>query len=286
MIPTSDEIANEIRMRSLYDSGPFILVEGSSDATFFRCQMTVNIENIIPTFGWERLFDAIVKLSKDLQDRTIGLIDLDYREIVKTRPKPANVFTTDSHDLETMMFNSDAFRKVLIQKSSKKKVEKYPSGSRGIKNTIIKLAKSIGYLRFYSQYKGKHYSFNGMDIEKYVKRNDLTFSKSKFISHLRGKNPKNHSMPNDILRQSIVECRKVAILRDPYRLCCGHDLMKIMAIGLKSMWGSYNAKEIYGDVLEESFMLAYTCQMFSKTNLFRQISVWFTDKGYCKPWVS
>lgn len=121
MIPTSDEIANEIRMRSLYDSGPFILVEGSSDAIFFRCQMTVNIENIIPTFGWERLFDAIVKLSKGLQDRTIGLIDLDYRGIVETRPKPENVFTTDSHDLETMMFKSDAFRKVLIQKSSKKK---------------------------------------------------------------------------------------------------------------------------------------------------------------------
>lgn len=286
MIPTSDEIANEIRMRSLYDSGPFILVEGSSDATFFSYHMTVNIENIVPTFGWESMFDVIVSLSIDLQDKTIGLIDLDYRGIVQTRPKPANVFTTDSHDLETMMFSSNVFRKVLIQKSSKQKVKAYPLESRGVKNTIIELAKFIGYLRFYSQYKGKHYSFDEMDIEKFIRRNDLYFSESKFTSHLRGNNPQNSSMPNDILKQCIAECNKVAILNNPYMLCCGHDLVEIMAIGLKSLWGSYSAREISGKMLEDSFMLAYTCQMFSQTNLFRQISDWFNDKGYCEPWES
>jgi hypothetical protein len=285
MIPTSTEIAGEIRMRSLYDSGPFILVEGCSDASFLRCQTTVNIENIIPTFGWERLFAVMARLPKNLRNRTIGLIDLDYRGIVQSRPKPKNVFTTDFHDLETMMFGSDAFRKVLIQKSSRDKVTKYPRGSRGIKTTIIELAKSIGYLRFYSEYTGKHYSFDEMDIEKYIKRSDLTFSENKFISHLRGNNSKNHSMPNDVLRQATAECSKVKTLRNPYRLCCGHDLMGIMATGLKSLWGTYNAKEISGRVLEESFMLAYTCQMFSKTKLFQQIGVWFDAKGYNQPWV-
>jgi len=286
MIPTSDEIANEIRMRSLYDNGPFILVEGSSDATFFSYHMTVNIENIVPTFGWESLFDVIESLSTDLQDKTIGLVDLDYRGIVKTRPKPKNVFTTDSHDLETMMFSTDVFRKVLIQKASKQKVRAHPLESCGVKKTIIELAKFIGHLRFYSQYKGKHYSFDEMDIEKFINRKDLSFSESKFTSHLRGNNPKNYSMPNDILRQSIAECKKVAILSNPYRLCCGHDLIEIMAIGLQSLWGSYSASGISGKMLEDSFMLAYTCQMFSKTTLFQQISDWFNDKGYYEPWES
>jgi hypothetical protein len=286
MIQTSDEIANEIRMRSLYDRGPFILVEGSSDAIFFSYHMTANIENIIPTFGWERMFDVIVSLPTELQDKTIGLIDLDYRDIVRTRPKPANVFTTDSHDLETMMFSSNAFQKVLIHKSSKQKVKAYPSGSRGVKKAIIKLAKFIGYVRFYSQYKGKHYSFDEMHIEKFIRRNDLCFSESKFTSHLRSNNPQNSSIPNKILKPCIVECNKVAILNNPYMLCCGHDLMEIMAIGLKSMWGSFSAREISGKLLEDSFMLAYTCGMFSQTNLFRQISDWFNDRGYCEPWKS
>jgi hypothetical protein len=286
MIPTSDEIANEIRMRSLYDSGPFILVEGSSDVTFFSHHMTANIENIIPTFGWESLFDVIVSLSADLQDKTIGVIDRDYRGIVQARPKPANVFTTDSHDLETMMFSSNAFQKVLIQKSSKQKVKAYPSEGRGVKKTIIKLAGFIGYLRFYSQYKGKNYSFDEMDIEKFIRRKDLYFSESKFTSHLRSNNPKNSSIPNKILKTCIAECNKVAILNNPYMLCCGHDLTEIMAMGLKSLWGSYSAREISGKLLEDSFMLAYTSHMFSETNLFRQISDWFNDRGYYELWES
>ncbi len=117
-IPTSEEIANEIRMRSVNYTGPFLLVEGSSDVTFFSHHMTMGIENIIPAFGWENLVEATIILEREGSVRILGVVDLDYRGIVATASLPANVVTTDSHDLETMMFSSNAFQKVLRQKSS------------------------------------------------------------------------------------------------------------------------------------------------------------------------
>lgn len=282
--PTSEEIANEIRMRSVYYTGPFLLVEGSSDVTFFSHHMTIEIENIIPAFGWENLAEAMIILQKEGLVRILVVIDLDYRGIVATPSLPANAVTTDSHDLETMMFSSNAFQKVLRQKSSSHKVKLYPSGSRGIKKTILKLASSIGCLRYYSQLKGKQYSFDEMDIEKFVDRSAMSFSDSRFVSHLRGISPSNNSMPNHILKNALAETKKVPILSNPYRLCCGHDMMEIMAIGLKSLWGSYSSRELTGQALEGLFMLAYSHQMFRATDLFRQMSDWFEDNGYTAPW--
>lgn len=283
MIPTAEEIANEIRMRCVDTTGPFLLVEGSSDVTFFSHHITLEIENIIPSFGWENLVDAMTILQEEGLINILGVIDRDYRGIVATANLPEDIVTTDSHDLETMMFSSNAFQKVLRQKSSSHKVRVYPSGVRGIKREILKLARPIGCLRFYSQFKGKPYSFNEMDIEKFIDRNDMSFSGNKFISHLRGISPNNNSMPNHILNNALAETKKVSVLRDPYRLCCGHDLIEIMAIGLKSLWGSHSSREISGQVLEELFMLAYSHQMFRETDLFRKMSDWFQDKGYAVP---
>jgi hypothetical protein len=284
MIPTAEEIADEIRMRCIASSGPFLLVEGPSDVTFFSQHTTIRIENILPSFGCENLIEAITTLEDKDREKVIGVIDLDYRGTADTSSIPDNVFTTDSHDLETMMFSSPAFQKVLRQKSSTEKVKSYPNGSNGIKGKILKLGQPIGCIRFYSQLKGKQYSFENLDYEKFIDRKWLSFSDKKFISHLRGIHPNNGSIPGDILKHSRTEAKKTSVLSDSLRLCCGHDIMEIMAIGLKSMWGSHSGTQISGDLLEELFMLAYSHQMFCPSYLFQKMSKWFHDRAYNSPW--
>ena len=284
MTPTAEEIANEIHMRCVDTKGPFILVEGSSDVLFLSCQMTVEIENIVPTFGWERLVDAMIILQGDGLVNILGIIDLDYRGIVASTELPADIVTTDSHDIETMMFSSPAFEKVLMQKSSIKKVRMYPSGSKDVKSKILELGRRIGSLRFYSQIIEEHCSFEDLDIGKFIDRNSLVFSDQKCISHIRGISPKNSCIPNDMLAKALAESENVPEFTDSHRLCCGHDLMEILAIGLKSIWGSYSSREISGNLIEESFRLAYSHEMFCISNLFRQIDDWFHSRGYDDPW--
>jgi len=284
MKPTAEEIATEIRMRCNSSTGPFLLVEGNSDVIFFRMHTKISIDNIIPTFGSKILIQAMTILQKEETRKVLGVIDLDYRWVIPCPSIPNNVFITDSHDLETMMFNSPAFEKVLRQKSSAHKVRAYPNGSRGIKGKILKLSQPIGCLRFFSELKTKNYSFENLNCEKFIQRKNLSFSDKKFVSHLRGIHPNNKSITESILRLGIAEAKKMSILSYPSRLCCGHDIMEIMAIGLKSMWGSYSGTKVSRDLIEESFMLAYSHQMFSSSFLFKKIDKWFANQAYNSLW--
>lgn len=286
MIPTAEEIANEIRMKCVYNTGPFILVEGSSDVTFFSCHTRINIENIIPSFGWENVTDTVAILESEGYNSIIGVIDLDYRGIIEYPDLPNNIVLTDSHDIETMMFCSPAFFKVLKQKSSIGKIKSYPSGMAGVKRKILNLSQLIGILRFYSQFKGNIYSFDNMHIHKFIDNKSLSFIKRRFLSHVRGIHPKNSSITEDTIKNATSEVKKIPTLSNHFRLCCGHDLMVIMSIGLKSVWGSYNSKEISGSSLEKSFILAYSHEMFMRSNLFQEIDKWFQSKGYLRIWAN
>lgn len=282
--PTAQEIANEIRMRFNYSAGPFLLVEGDSDVSFFRCHTTIDIENIIPSFGWKNVVDAMTILQSEKHQEVVAVIDLDYRDIVPTYALPDNVLLTDSRDIETMMFSSPAFVKVLRRSASGKKITSYQHGTEGVRKKILELGRAIGSLRLYSQLKLKNYSFDEMVIEKFIDRKSLLFMRKEFIAHLRGISAENSTMPDDILKDASAEVKKTPVLTDPYRLCCGHDLIEIMAIGLKSVWGSYNSREISDTSLEELFIFAYSTQMFRTSRLFQLMDTWFQDRGYAKIW--
>jgi hypothetical protein len=284
MIPTAEEIANEIRMLCVASTGPLLLVEGPSDVKFFSQHTVISVENILPSFGFDKLIEAIAFLQGKYDQKVVAVIDLDYRGLVDSCALPNNIITTDSHDLETMMFDSGAFEKVLKQKSSIQKLKSYPKGSQGVKKRILKLSKPIGCLRFYSSLKGKSYSFENINFEKFIDRKSLSFSTEKLVSHLRGIHPNNSSMHAEVLKQSLAETEKIVILRDPLRLCCGHDLMEVMAIGLKSVWGSHSGRRISGSLLEELFMLAYSQQMFRVTGLFQKLDKWFNERAYGSVW--
>jgi len=284
MIPSAQEIADEIRMRCTYDSGPFLLVEGSSDVTFFKCRMNINIEYIIPTFGWQNLTNAMSLLQADGFQKILGVIDLDYRGIINYPNLPKNIVITDDHDIETMMLNSPAFTKVIKSKSSSGKIKTYPNGIEGVRNKILQLGIPIGSLRFYSALKGGEYSFDKMNFDKFIDRKSLLFLSDKFVSHMQGIHQNNSSISTSILSIAMDKANNITLFSDSFRLCSGHDLMEILAIGLKSVWGTYDSREISKKSLEDAFGLAYSRDLFARTTLFREIEGWFCSNGCTLIW--
>jgi hypothetical protein len=284
MIPSAQEIADEIRMRCTYYSGPFLLVEGSSDVTFFKCRMNINIEDIIPTFGWQNLTNAMSLLQADGFQKILGVVDLDYRGIIDYPNLPANIVITDDHDIETMMLNSRAFTKVIKSKSSSGKIKSYPNGIEGVQNKILQLGIPIGSLRFYSDLKGKNYSFNEMNFDKFIDRKSLLFLSDKFVGHMQGIHQNNISISTSILSIAIGEANNIPLFGDSFRLCSGHDLMEILAIGLKSVWGTYDSQEMSKKSLEDAFSLAYSHDFFAQTTLFREMESWFCHNKYTLMW--
>lgn len=280
MMMTAVEIANEVRMRTLTHSGPFLLIEGDSDAKFFAHQFGEEAIALIPSFGWENVVQAIEILEGEQRRDVLGIIDLDYRGIIDDPPPSKNIVMTDTHSIETMMFASSAFYRVMKERASHEKVKNFPEGMNGIRKRVIELGKPIGSLRFYSYKAGGCYSFDGMNLEKFVDKKTLSFSGGKFVAHLRGIHPKNTTISENIFQNAMTEAQYIEVFQNPYRLCCGHDLMEILAIGLKKIWGTHGSKEISGAFIEELFRLAYSKEEFRTSRLYSDIEAWFRGRDF------
>jgi hypothetical protein len=146
-----------------------LLVEGDSD---YNChQIGEEKVNIVISDGCENIVEAIKTIDNDdnLRD-SLGVIDRDYRQPLGKVPDSKNIVMTDWRDLETMMFATRAFFKVITEKGSHSKIDAFDGKEKGIREKVVSLAKPIGCLRYYSQKSGKYYDFQGkkgLSVEKF-----------------------------------------------------------------------------------------------------------------------
>ncbi len=61
---------------------------------------------------------------------------------------------------------------------------------------------------------------------------------------------------------------------DPWQVCCGHDLVEILSVGLRKAIGSHKAADIEANSLERCLRLAYEEVYFSQTRLYVEIRLW------------
>lgn len=61
---------------------------------------------------------------------------------------------------------------------------------------------------------------------------------------------------------------------DRWHVCCGHDLVRILSVGLLHVWGSNKPADIEPGRLEESLRLAFSRADFESTRLFAGIVAW------------
>ncbi len=276
---TPPEIAVEVHMLREIWNGPVMLVEGSTDAKLFSAFYPYEMVRIIPSFGWEGVLEAIDILCKEGVKGIIGIIDQDFRSILEELPDNPNVFITDSHDLETMMIESGAFARVFNEKGSTKKIANWPDGIEGIKIQTYSVAKNIAALRFFNAKNGLLFSFKKMNYKKFVDEHKIQFKAKAFIQHLSRKWPSNASLSIEILTEAIRISLEIDAFTDSSVFCCGHDVTEILALGLRSAWGTHNSTEMTSTIVETILRAAYTEQEFMSSNLAYQIQKWFSENA-------
>lgn len=183
MNKTVYEFVNEVELLMTTNDKPFLLVEGDSDYNFFSHQMGDETANIVISDGCENVVEAIKTIENDENIRdSLGIIDRDYRQPLGKIPDSNNIIMTDLHDLETMMFATRAFFKVITEKASHNKIKAFSGKGEGIRKKVVSLAKPIGYLRYYSQSTEKYYDFygkNGLSVDNKFTKNSF-FQKKTF----------------------------------------------------------------------------------------------------------
>lgn len=271
---TEDADANQIRMRRSTFTGVFLLVEGSSDKVFYErfvnkliCQMVVISGK--PS-SKERVIAVLGILEKSNFLGVLGIVDADFDRLVTSAHHSPNLLRTDTHDLETMLINSAALEKLLPILGSTAKISQFGN----VRAALVKAGISIGYLRWISQCDGLNLTFNGITFSKFINKKSLELDELELIKDVKNKSQAFSLNTNDIQQQLT---KQKSNSHDCWQVCCGHDLVEILSLGLCNAVGSMQPTEVKADSLERSLSLAYEEIYFQKTQLYTDIQKWETD---------
>jgi hypothetical protein len=251
-------------------NGAFLIVEGSSDSRFFSKFVDSALSEIIPAESSDSKNDVIRVIEILNNTNFIGVIavvDSDFDRLECSLESIANLFYTYTHDIETMLLASPALNHVLIEYGSKDKLR----NQGDIRSILLKTGIPIGCLRWISLKQQLSLDFDNLTFSKFIDKKTLDIDTKKLIEEVKNKTPKNKSTVDEIL-ESIKGILSQEY--DPWQVCCGHDLVCILALGLKSLFGTNDTNEVKPEKIESSLRLAYDYSVLKSTMLYKDIMEW------------
>lgn len=254
-----------------------IVVEGSSDRTFFRTMMGEQVIQFSPVNGWENVRDIIDVAIAQGYVETMGIIDKDYHVLLNDGVTENDQLAfTDQNDLEMMLFLSPSFSKFLTISAIEAKI----STIENPRVPILKAASYLGALRALSLKNNYCLCFDEYKCKDYVEHTrlaaDIKQLVKKVIQRTRSKGISVSidetallSAVNDYVRDNCAEC-----------LCNGHDVIEIVGIAMRKLYASADATEYSEERVFEMLLQGYTVEEFQKSELYTKLKVWMENIGF------
>ncbi|NET57212.1 MAG: DUF4435 domain-containing protein [Symploca sp. SIO2E6] len=267
--------ANQIRLLRSTFSGTFLLVEGHSDKLVYDRLVDGAACTIVIVSGKPssklRVIAVLEILEKSNFTGILAIVDADFDHLEPLLEGSPNLLRTDSHDLESMLINSPALDKVVAEYGSEEKISKF---AQDVRTLLVEAGLCVGYLRWVSQREKLNLTFNSIKFSKFVDETTLEIDELKLITEVKNKSP-SCSWKEEELKTWVMN--KKSDSHDPWQVCCGHDLVTILSLGLRKVIGSNKAAEVEPNMLERNLRLAYEAAYFRKTLLYSKIRTWETN---------
>jgi hypothetical protein len=164
-----------------------------------------------------------------------------------------------------MLIDSPALDKVVAEYGSEEKNTKL---KLDVRTALVKAGISIGYLRWISPCDGLNLTFSTLKFSNFIDKETLQMNELDLIQEIKNKS-KPLSLKTEDLQQRIAAEKNKGF--NPWQVCCGHDLVEILALGLRKAIGTMN---VDSKILECSLRLAYEEVYFRKTQLWINIRQW------------
>ncbi len=273
----ANSIVNKIIVTRQYpgnDAQAFLIVEGFTDEKFYRSFIDEDKCQIIVADGKATAVEVVSLLGQEQFIGILALVDADF-DVLEGLPSPKNVLFTDTHDLETMIIKSPALAKVLREFGSQNKVATFEQhAKKNITTVMLENGLRIGYLRWASLRNGLSLTFEELEFEKFVSKEKLILDIAKLIKTVKDKSQKPGLLESDVLSK-MKQLENAA--HDPWHVCCGHDLVCILSLGLTKAIGTHSTKEVTPEIVEKLLRLAYERSYFVKTQVYLLIRQWEHD---------
>lgn len=270
-----DGIANKLILTRQYpgnDFLSFLIVEGDTDKNFYRTFIDKDKCEINLAYSKSNAIQILSILEKDGFPGVLAIVDADFDILESKFPSSTNLLFTDTHDLETMIVRSPAFEKVLGEFGSEEKIDQITrTAGKDVRALLLECSVPIGYLRWVSLREELSLKFEDLDFTQFISREALSLSQPDFIQTVKNKSQR-HDIASTHINASIQDLKNG--IHDSWHVCCGHDLVSILSIGLRRAIGTCNANDVKPEILERSLRLAFERSYFHKTQLYISIQQW------------
>ena len=267
------DIANTVRMTKSRFPGSFLIVEGDSDARMYRRFTDSSACRVIPALGKANALGAMSILNEDGVPGVLAVVDNDFWRLDGGEPETDNLLVTDTHDLETMILNSTALDSALEEFGSKRRIRRIKGTVRDL---LLHATLPLGYVRWLSG-SGQDktgFQFRHMSFAAFVVTGEgtLEIDLDRLLDEVSAR---THEAKID---RAAIKRRVHKLIgdgvHDPWQVCRGHDMITILAIGFREVYGNRDAKRISGDQVDRIMRLSFGYLAFSRTKLYEAIRDW------------
>lgn len=269
---TPATIANRVRMLRSQHLGAFLIVEGDTDARVYRHFISAFHCQIVIAHNRDNAVKTLAILEAEQFAGMLAIVDADFERLENRQPDSHNFCFTDTHDLETMICQSPALEKVLAEFGSEDKIGGFVARQgETIRMVLLKSGSQLGYLRWLSLRNQLALRFESLTFGKFVRAEALMIDLAKLVKAVKDHSSAHHLNELEIRKQ-------MQALQDNshdlWQVCCGHDLVGILSLGLRKTLGSNDAKRVEQEVISQALRLAYESAYFRSTRLYAAIQDW------------
>ncbi len=273
---TPHTIANEVRMKGSLSGKAFLVVEGSDDSRFYRRFIAPDHCSLIPGFNKENVMGAVIVLDGTNFGRVLGVVDSDFDALMGGALPSVNIVRgDDSHDLETMLLRSSALDAVLHEFASPDKLASFEIRAHSLfRDWLLNAVQHLGYLRWYSETNGINLCFEGLKFSHFFDLRTLELDRNAMFAAIKNQS-RNWTITDDELTEAGWPQNRND---DLWHVCCGHDMVDLLAIALRRAIGSQ--QQLDAEQISRALRLAYSGGDFANSVLCARIRNWEVLRGF------
>lgn len=277
---TASTLANQIVLERRQACRTILLVEGGTDARYFRRHIDRAQVAIAVCHDREKLTLVLNLLRRRGIRGALGIADRDFEDYVSSgRLSDPDIIFWDLNDLESTILPS-IFSKLLDEFGSENKINEFvETFEMDPFDKILDEVSKIGTLRAISRNKDYCLRFQGMNFQ-FVSNQCFEIDLEATIDHICDRSNKIHL--KEEIRAEFVKLRSSGA--DPKSLCQGHDLVRIVGRSLRGRLGStseFDKKEKDKNPLYSIIRVSHEVADLCRTGLYAAIKAWESKND---PW--
>lgn len=259
------EVEVEILMSRLVFDGAFLIVEGNSEFRFFQSRVDKAACAIVTAGGKPAVIGGVDRLNTKTLSGFLGIVDDDCDSIDgRCMVVPNLIAISDTRDLDAFLVWSPALNCVLGEYASLSHIQRL--GETSVRERLVGLALPFGSLRRWSYATSAGIDFKSLPPSRFVTP-EWQFDPSELYEAAA----KQLEIESGCL-VSEVDGLSTA---HPRLVCHGHDLIDILAIGLRKggILGSSNPGSA---TIAAALRLSMDSGWWQRSSLARAIVAWET----------